>query len=123
MVGKKWRQFKTMGSMREIQNRAIYQVSTIWFYRREIRRKYTWESASVVQDLRKLIRLFYKDHLDTPTATFPAINTTSLMARPTVKLPAKQKRGQPAKRRVTKRVKWGDKEKSESIWFFRARSQ
>ena len=55
----------------------------------------TWEPASAVQHLRKLISSFYKDHLDKPTATTPTINTVSPMARPTVKPtePLKQKRG------------------------------
>ena len=65
----------------------------------------TWEPASVVQHLRKLINSFYKDHLGKPIATFPAIDTAPSIARPTVKLPAKQKQGQPAKGRATKRVK------------------
>ena len=58
----------------------------------------TWEPASAVQHLRKLISLFYKDHPDKPTATFPAMNTASPMARPTVKPtePLKQKRRRPA---------------------------
>ena len=64
-----------------------------------------WKPASAVQHLRKLINSFHKDHHNKPTATFPAIDTASLMARPIVKLPAKQKRGQPAKRRAKKRVK------------------
>ena len=65
----------------------------------------TWEPASAVQHLRKLISSFHKDHPDKPTATFPTIDTAPPMARPTVKLPAKQKRGRPAKGRATKRVK------------------
>ena len=65
----------------------------------------TWEPASAVQHLRKLICLFHKDHPDKPTATSPAIDTAPPMARSTVKLPAKQKQGQPAKGRATKRVK------------------
>ena len=58
----------------------------------------TWEPASAVQHLRKLISLFHNDHPDKPTATFPAINTAPSMARPTVKPtePLKQKREQPA---------------------------
>ena len=56
----------------------------------------TWELASAVQNLRKLISLFHKDHPDKPTATSPAIDTAPLMARPTVKPaePPKQKQGQ-----------------------------
>ena len=58
----------------------------------------TWEPASAVQHLRKLISSFHKDHPDKPTATSPAIDSALPMARPTVKLtePPKQKRGQPA---------------------------
>ena len=65
----------------------------------------TWEPASAVQHLRKLISSFHKDHLDKPTTTSPAIDTAPPMARLTVKLPAKQKRGRPAKGRATKRIK------------------
>ena len=53
----------------------------------------TWEPASAVQYLRKLISLFYKDHPDKPTATSLAIDTTPPIVRPTVKInkPSKQK--------------------------------
>ena len=60
----------------------------------------TWEPYSAVQHLRKLIRLFHKDYPDKPTATFKAIDTALLMARPTIKptdQPSTQrKRGRPA---------------------------
>ena len=54
----------------------------------------TWEPASAVQHLRKLISSFHKDHPDKPTATSPAIATAPPMARLTVKPtePLKQKR-------------------------------
>ena len=60
--------------------------------------KNTWEPASMVQQLKKLISLFHKDHPDKLTATSPAIDTVLPMARPTVKPtgPPKQKRGRPA---------------------------
>ena len=45
----------------------------------------TWEPASAVQYLRKLISLFHKDHPNKPITTFPTINTASLMDRLTVK--------------------------------------
>ena len=57
----------------------------------------TWEPASAVQHLRKLISSFHKDHPDKPRATSLAIDTALLMARPITR-PAellKQKRGQP----------------------------
>ena len=59
----------------------------------------TWEPASAVQHLRKLISLFHKDHPDKPTATFPAINTAPPMARPTVKVTEPAKLTEPAKRK------------------------
>ena len=84
----------------------------------------TWEPASAIQHLRKLISLFYKDYFDKSTSTSLAIDTASPMARPTTRPtePFKWKRGRSAKERVTKRVKWGDKEESESVWFSRAKS-
>ena len=45
----------------------------------------TWEPASAVQHLRKLISSFYKDHPDKPRATFPAIGNAPPMVRTTVK--------------------------------------
>ena len=66
----------------------------------------TWKPASAVQHLRKLISSFYKDHLDKPTATSPAIDTAPPMARPTTRPaePLKRKRGRPAGR-AKKRAK------------------
>ena len=57
----------------------------------------------MVQYLKKLMSLFYKDYPDKPTATFEAIETVSLMTRLTIKSvaksttePVKQKQCQPA---------------------------
>ena len=57
----------------------------------------TWEPASAVHHLRKLISSFDKNYPDKPTATSPAINTAPTMAKPTVKPsgPPKQKRWWP----------------------------
>ena len=57
--------------------------------------KDTWEPASAVQHLRKLISSFQKDHPDKPTAISPTIDTAPLMARLTVKPaePPKRKLG------------------------------
>ena len=49
----------------------------------------TWEPASTVQQLKKLISLFYKDYPGKPTATFSAIDTAPPMAGPIIKLPTK----------------------------------
>ena len=70
----------------------------------------TWEPASAVQHLRKLISSFHKDHPDKPTATSEAIDTAPPMARPTIKPAAKptapkQKRGQPPGNSNNKRAK------------------
>ena len=45
----------------------------------------TWEPASAVQHLRKLISSFYNDHLDQLIVTSEAINTAPPMAKPTIK--------------------------------------
>ena len=45
----------------------------------------TWEPASIVQHLWKLISTFYKDYLQKPIATSPLVNTAPLIARPTIK--------------------------------------
>ena len=47
----------------------------------------TWELASAVEHLSKLISSFYKDHPDKPTTTSRTINTAPPMSRPTVKPP------------------------------------
>ncbi len=61
----------------------------------------TWEPASTVIHLRKLINNFHRDHPEKPTATSLPIDSAPPMARPTVKPRAetssKQKRGSPAK--------------------------
>ena len=58
----------------------------------------TWEPASVVQHLRKLISAFHKDYFDKSTAISLGIDIAPPMARPTVKStePPKRKRGRPA---------------------------
>ena len=64
------------------------------FWKDYPKEKNTWELYSAIQYLRKLISLFYKDHLDKQTAISKAINIAPLMARPTIKLTAlKQKWG------------------------------
>ena len=66
----------------------------------------TWEPASAVLHLQKLISSFHKDHSDKPTATSPAINTAVPMARPTAKStePPKRKQRKPTER-TKKRAK------------------
>ena len=64
----------------------------------------TWEPASAIQHLRRLVSTFHKKNPDKPTATSTPVDTAPLMARPTVKPGArnnKQNRGRPAKARST----------------------
>ena len=72
----------------------------------------TWEPASAVQHLRKLLSKFHQENPDKPTATSPLVDTAPPMARPTMKPTckpstngAKQKRGRPAKNGANKRAK------------------
>ena len=79
-------------------------------WKRYPREDNTWDLASAVQHLIKLISSFHKDHPDKPLAISLAIDTAPSMARPTVKLPAKQKREQSAKGATKCIKKWDDKE-------------
>ena len=74
----------------------------------------TWEPYSTVQHLRKLISLFYKDHLDKAIAISKLIDTAPPMARPTIKPTAKstvrlttpkQKQGRPPSKSTNKWAK------------------
>ena len=88
-----------------IQDSAVYATKSksghlpgfyfLVLWKGYLKEKNTWEPASAIQQLRKLISSFYKDHPDKPTATSPAIDTAPPMARPTVKStePLKWKRG------------------------------
>ena len=59
-------------------------------WKRYTEEEITWEPASAVEYLRKLISLFHKDHYDKLTASSSAIDTTppmaKLMAKPTKSL-------------------------------------
>ena len=57
--------------------------------------KSTWEPASAVQHLRKLVSTFHKDHPDKPTATSPPIDLALPMAKRTAppNVNGKRKRG------------------------------
>ena len=80
--------------MEEIRDSVVYgreseSVHLLGFYylvswKRYPEEENTWELASVVQNLRKLISSFHKDHLDKPIATSPTINTAPPMVRPTI---------------------------------------
>ena len=60
----------------------------------------TWEPASAVKHLRRLLSTFHKEYPEKPTATSPPVDIALPTARPTVKPGArnnKRKRGRPAK--------------------------
>lgn len=59
--------------------------------------KSTWELVSAILHLRKMINIFYKDHPEKSTATFPLLDSAPLMATSTVKRTIKQKYGKLAK--------------------------
>ena len=64
----------------------------------------TWEPSSTVMHLRKMVSTFHKDHPEKPTATSAPLNSAPPMAKPTIQLPAKRKRGRPTGR-AKKRAK------------------
>ena len=58
----------------------------------------TWEHSSAGMHLRKMVNTFYKDHPENTTATSIPLDSAPPMAKPTIQLSAKQKRGQPTER-------------------------
>ena len=66
--------------------------------------KSTWEPFLAIMHLRKMVNTLHKDQPEKPIATSAPLDSAPLMAKPTIQLPAKQKRGQPT-RRATKRNK------------------
>ena len=66
----------------------------------------TWEPASAIQHLRRLVSTFHKENPDKPTATSTPVDTAPPTARSTVKPGArnnKRKRGRPAKASSTRK--------------------
>ena len=80
---------------RESESGHLPDLYYLISWKRYPEKENTWEPASAVQHLKKLIGLFHKDYPDKPTATSPATNIAPSMARPTVKPaePPKQKQG------------------------------
>ena len=67
----------------------------------------TWEPASAVKHLRRLLITFHKKQPEKQTAISPPVDMASPMARPTVKSEAqnnKHKRGRPAKTSSTNKL-------------------
>ena len=84
--------------MKESESGHLPGLYYLVLWKRYPKEENIWEPASAVQQLRKLISSFHKNYPDKPTATFSAIDTVPLMARPIVKLaePPKQKQRQQA---------------------------
>ena len=59
----------------------------------------TWEPASVIQHLQRLVTAYDKDNSEKPTATSVPVNTAPPIARPTAA--SIKKRGRPAKSTTT----------------------
>ena len=80
---------------RELESGYLPGLYYLVFWKRYPEEENTWEPASAVQQLRKLINSFHKDHPNKPMATSPTIDTALPMARPIVKptKPLKRKRG------------------------------
>ena len=55
----------------------------------------TWEPSSAVMHLRKIVSTFYKDHPEKSIATSAPLDSAPPIAKPTIQLSGKWKRGQP----------------------------
>ena len=53
-----------------------------------------WEPSSAVMHLRKMVSTFHKDHPEKPIAISASLDSAPPMAKLTIQLPAKRKRGQ-----------------------------
>ena len=71
--------------MRESESGYLPDLYNLVSWKRYLEEENTWEPASAVQHLQKVISSFHKDHLDKPTTTSPAIDTAIPMARPIAK--------------------------------------
>ena len=58
----------------------------------------TWKPFLVIMHLQKMISTFHKDHPEKPTVISASLDSAPPIAKPTIQLPAKQKRVRPIKR-------------------------
>ena len=98
----RWKLSETVQSMPKKQT-DTFQGYTIWLHKK-VTRKSTWEPFSAVMHLWKMVSTFYKDDLENSKATSASLNSAPPMAKSTIQLLAKQKRGQ-LTRRAKKRAK------------------
>ena len=103
--------------MEEIRDSAVYPMELeaghlpgLYYlvnWKSYLEEESTWEPASAVQHLRKLLSKFHRKNPTKSTATSPPVDSAPPIARPTVKPigTTKQKRGRPAKNGTNKRPK------------------
>ena len=87
-------------SVKELENGQLQDLYYLISWKNFPEKENTWEPASAIQHLWRLIKTFHKKNPNKLTATSTPVDTAPLTARPTVKLGAqnsKQKRGQQAK--------------------------
>ena len=89
--------------VKAIQNSAVYakeadrylpRLYSLVVWKGYPEEKNTWEPFLAFMQLWKMISTFYKDHLEKPIVTSAPLDSAPPMAKPTVQLPIKQKRGQ-----------------------------
>ena len=105
-------EFKAGGNNEEneikgIRNSAVYTRESetghlpslyyVVFWKNYLKDESNWESASVVQHLRKLVSTLYKEYPNKPTVTFPLIDLALQIARYTTppNFNGKRKHGRP----------------------------
>lgn len=77
---------------RELELGHLARLHYIVLWKSCLKEKNTWEPYSAIQNFKKLINLFDKNHPDKLTVTFEAIDTTLPMAKPTIRPITKSKK-------------------------------
>ena len=77
---------------RELEAGYLLGFYYLVFWKNYYNDKSTWELASAILHLRKLISTFHKNHPNKPTAISLSINLTSLIAKHTTLLNVNSKR-------------------------------
>ena len=85
---------------------GLYYLVTWKSYPKE---ENTWEPSLAVMYLRKMVSIFHMNYPEKPTVTSALLDSAPPMAKPTVQLSTKRKRGRPTGRAKKRCVKWGEK--------------
>ena len=67
------------------RQKGIYQAYIIWFFKKAIQKKNTWEPSSTIMHLWKMISTFHKNYPEKPIVTYSLLYSTPPMAKPSVK--------------------------------------